>query len=518
MNRQHMLDQLELVPEWDIVIIGGGATGLGTAVDAASRGYKTLLVEQYDFAKGTSGRSTKLIHGGVRYLAQGNIKLVRESLKERGLLLKNAPHICHEIPFILPAFHIWEKWFYGFGLKFYALLSGKRGLGKTVLLKKKKAAELLPEISKEKLKGGVLYHDGQFDDCRLAIALAQTAADKGATLINYCKLISITKTDKRIEGIFVHDQLSGKSHEVKTKVLINATGVFSDKVMLLDDAQHKPLIAVSQGIHLVVDKSVFSGKHAMMIPKTDDGRVLFAVPWHNRVIIGTTDTPLKEISIEPFALKEEIEFIIRHINLYLDTHIKTSDIKSVFAGLRPLISIKGKKTTSILPRDYSTIVSETGLITITGGKWTTYRKMAESSVDNAIFVGTLPKRKCVTETLRIHGYTKDYLPDDLLSVYGSDAIAIRQLIIEQPELKEKINPQLPYLKAEVIWAIRHEMAMTVEDVLSRRTRSLILDAKAAIDSAVLVAAMMAKEMHLSDGWQKQQIKDFTEIANQYLIH
>ena len=517
MNRQQMLDQLEQVHEWDIVIIGGGATGLGAAVDAASRGYKTLLVEQYDFAKGSSGRSTKLIHGGVRYLAQGNIKLVRESLRERGLLLKNAPHICHDIPFILPSFHWWEKWYYGIGLKFYDLLSGKSSLGKTSILSKKTTQQLLPAIDPGKLSGAVLYHDGQFDDSRLAIALAQTAAEQKATIINYCKLISITKKEKRISGVMISDTISGKEYAVNCKVVINATGIFTDNIMRLDEEQHTPIITVSQGIHIVVDKKFFPGSHAMIIPKTDDGRVLFAVPWHNKVVIGTTDTPLKEILIEPRPLPEEIDFITEHINRYLTTNIKRSDIRTVFAGLRPLISIKGKKSTSFLPRDHTTIISDSGMVTITGGKWTTYRTMGKSAVDNAIFAGNLPKKSSVTESLLLHGFVNDQNNDIGLSVYGSDAAAINQLINDQPDLKELIHPDLPYIKATVVWAVRQEMAMTIEDVLARRTRSLILNAKAAIEAASSVAELMAKEMNQSIDWQERQLKDFKSIANQYLI-
>ena len=518
MNRQQMLLQLEQVHEWDIVIIGGGATGLGAAVDSASRGYKTLLVEQYDFAKGSSGRSTKLVHGGVRYLAQGNIKLVRESLRERGLLLKNAPHICHDIPFILPAFRWWEKWYYGIGLKFYDLLSGKLSLGKTTILSKKTTQQLLPAINSEKLNGAVLYHDGQFDDSRLAITLAQTAAEQGACIINYCKLISITKSGKKVSGIVIMDTISGKEYSLNCKVLINATGVFTDKIMEMDDINHKPILTVSQGIHIVVEKKFFPGENAMIIPRTDDGRVLFAVPWHDKVVIGTTDTSMNDILIEPKPLTEEIDFIIRNINRYLNTNITRSDIKTVYTGLRPLINIKGKKSTSFLPRDHTTVVSASGLITITGGKWTTYRTMAKSAVDNATFVGKLEKKECVTASLPLHGFMKGQKKEDGLAVYGSDYSAIKKLMEGQPGLSEKIHPDLPYTKAVVIWAVQQEMAMTVEDILSRRTRALILDSKAAIASALMVAALMAKEMNLSAEWESQQVKDFMHIAEAYSIH
>ncbi len=517
MNRQQMLNQLPQVHEWDIVIIGGGATGLGAAVDAASRGYKILLVEQYDFAKGSSSRSTKLVHGGVRYLAQGNIKLVRESLRERGFLLKNAPHICQTIPFVLPTFLWWEKWYYGIGLKLYDLLSGKLSLGKTTILSKKTTQQLIPAINSKKINGAVLYHDGQFDDSRLAITLAQTAAEQGATIINYCKLISITKSGKQISGVVIMDTISGKEYSLKCKVVINATGVFTDKLMQLDDPNHKPLLTVSQGIHIVVEKKFFPGDKAMIIPRTDDGRVLFAVPWHDKVVIGTTDTPINDILIEPKPLPDEIDFIIRNINRYLTTNITRIDIKTVYTGLRPLINIKGKKATSFLPRDHTTIVSASGMITITGGKWTTYRTMGKSAVDNAVFVGKLEKKESDTASLTLHGFMKDQKNDGYLSVYGSDSSSIKQLIADQPGLSEKIHPSLPYPKALVIWAVKQEMALKVEDVLSRRTRALVLDATAAIESAPMVASLMAKEMNLPAEWELQEVKDFLHIAEAYLI-
>jgi glycerol-3-phosphate dehydrogenase len=517
MDRQKMLAQLEEVPQWDIIIIGGGATGLGAAVDAASRGYKTLLAEQVDFAKGTSSRSTKLVHGGVRYLAQGNIKMVREALRERGLLLKNAPHVCHNLSFIIPSLHWWQKWYYGIGLTMYDVLSGKLSLGKTKVLSKKSTQQLITAISPKNLSGGVQYQDGQFDDSRLALNLAQTAEEQGAAVINYCKIISLSKTDKRITGVVLQDVLTGKEYAVSGKSVINATGVFTDDIMKLDDPAHEAIVSPSQGVHIVVDAKFFPGSQAMMIPKTDDGRVLFAVPWHNKVVLGTTDTPVNNIALEPKPLQEEIDFIIQHINRYLTTGIQHSDVKSVFAGMRPLIKVKGKKMTSILPRDHTTIVSNSGLVTITGGKWTTYRTMGKHAVDNASFSAKLKMRPCVTESLLIHGFNTGAALEDALYIYGSDAIAIRHLMQDQPALQEKIHPNLPYSKAEVVWAVKQEMAMTVEDVLARRTRSLFLDALASIQAAPLVAAIMAKELNKSEDWINLQIKDFETIARQYII-
>ena len=517
MNRQEMIQQLEDVAEWDIVIIGGGATGLGAAVDAASRGYKTLLVEQSDFSKGSSSRSTKLVHGGVRYLAQGNLKLVKEALKERGLLLKNAPHVCHNLSFIIPAFHWGQKWYYGIGLHMYSLMAGKLSLGKTSVLSKQLTQQLLPSLDADKLTGGVQYQDGQFDDARLAVNLAQTAEKLGAAVINYCKVTSLTKINKHISGLVVQDVLSAKKYAINCKAIINATGVFADGIMRMNDPQHKPVIAPSQGIHLVVDKHFFPGEHALMIPSTDDGRVLFAVPWHDKVLLGTTDTPIKNIDLEPVPLQTEIDFVIKHINRYFTTLISYSDVRSVYVGLRPLIKVKSQKNTSILPRDHTTIVADSGLVTVTGGKWTTYRTMGKHAVDSAAIAGKLPIRDCITASLIIHGYTEHKHTNNSMAVYGSDAEKIDQLINEQPVLAQKINIALPYTKAMVVWAVQNEMAMSVEDVLARRTRALILDAKAAITAAPIVASLMANLLQKSEEWQQWQVKDFTTLAQKYLI-
>jgi glycerol-3-phosphate dehydrogenase len=385
------------------------------------------------------------------------------------------------------------------------------------MLSKKATQQLLPAIASKNLSGGVLYHDGQFDDSRLAINLAQTAEEQGAAILNYCKVISLTKTGKRISGVEVQDVLSGKKYALSSKAVINATGVFTDKVMKMDDANHQPIVSPSQGVHIVVDDTFFPGKQALMIPKTDDGRVLFAVPWHNKVLLGTTDTPVKDISLEPVPLPEEIDFIIKHINRHITTQIQYKDIRAVFAGLRPLIKVKGKKTTSILPRDHTTIVADSGLVTITGGKWTTYRTMGKHAVDNAAFACKLKRQTCVTATLKIHGYIENMDSDDTLSVYGCDAEKIKQLINEQPALKEKIHTSLSYSKATIVWAVQHEMAMTVEDVLARRTRALFLDAKAAMEAAPAVASLMAATLQKDEEWQQQQVKEFTAMANKYLI-
>jgi len=520
MIRQQMIQQLESHSgEWDVCIIGGGATGLGAAVDAASRGFKTILLEQYDFAKGTSSRSTKLVHGGVRYLQQGNIKLVLEALRERGLLKNNAPHLVKNQSFIVPNYKWWEGSFYGIGLKVYDWMSGRLGLGPSQFLSKDETLELAPTLEVDGLRGVVLYHDGQFDDARLAINLAQTVAENGGTVINYCKVTDLIKTDNKITGVHAHNIFSGKNYEIKAKALINATGVFTDSILKMDHANSEEIIAPSQGVHIVLDKEFLPGEAAIMVPHTDDGRVLFAVPWHNKIIIGTTDTPVDEHNeeslAEPIALDEEIDFILEEIGKYL-THTPTrKNIRSVFAGLRPLVKGDSKKTAE-LARDHLIMVSDSGLITITGGKWTTYRHMAEDVINTAVKQAALDDKPCMTSALRIHGAKEDIDFREPLYYYGSDTAAIRILVLKEKTLGEALHPNLPYIKAEIVWAVQNEMCMTVEDALARRTRALLLDAKAAIECAPMVAGLMAKEMNKDDRWAKEQIESFNKVAKNYL--
>lgn len=504
MSRETSLKTLGTTAPWDMVIIGGGATGLGAALDSASRGYKTLLVEQYDFAKGTSSRSTKLVHGGVRYLQQGNIKLVREALRERAYLLKNAPHLTSVQPFIVPVYSFFEKCYYAIGLMIYDLLSGKLSLGKTKILSRKKTIAAIPAIGTDKLSGGILYYDGQFDDSRLCAEIAVTAVKQGATILNYCKATGFIKNGKEITGVILQDTLSGQAYQANTQAVINATGVFTDAVIQMDDAEKHPMVSPSQGIHLVVDKSFFPGTNAMMIPKTDDGRVLFAVPWHDHVVLGTTDTPIDAAAIEPLPLEEEIAFIIKHINRYTNSTVERADVKSVYVGLRPLVKAKGGKSTALLSRDHTLVVSPSRLVTITGGKWTTYRKMAEDAVENALFVSKQPKKDCITRTLPIGNPAER---EKLLAA----------LIAADPSLNQLLCEGMPYKRADVILAVRNEMAVTVEDVLARRTRILFLDARAAITTAPEVARLMAGELGADDSWQSEQVSNFRKLAEQYLL-
>jgi len=517
MNRDSAIQHINNTTEWDIIIIGGGATGLGCAVDAASRGYKTLLLEKYDFAKGTSSRATKLVHGGVRYLAQGNIRLVREALMERGRLLKNAPHVCHTLAFVVPFYTQWQKWYYRAGLSFYDFLSGKWSLGKTKFLSKKGTIRNLPGIAPEKLTGGILYFDGQFDDSRLAINLAQTATEQGATVINYFSVNGFNKKNKRIESLLAKDELKGDTYTIKAKAIINATGVFADHILHLAEGRKEQTIAPSQGIHLVIDKKYFEGAAGLMVPKTDDGRVLFAIPWHNKLLLGTTDTAVETISTEPVALKEEIDFVISHFNRYAVATIGYENVESVFVGLRPLARSGDKNKTAVMPRDHQVEVLASGLVHITGGKWTTYRSMAEHAIDKAAVSAGLKTEFCKTRDLPIHGYTQINDPSHL-SIYGSDAIAIKNMSGEDVSLAEKIHPQFPYTKAEVKWFVQNEMAITVEDILARRTRLLFLDAAAAVEAAPTVAAMMAKELNKDQYWINEQITAFTRLAAAYTIN
>ncbi|GAO41707.1 glycerol-3-phosphate dehydrogenase [Flavihumibacter petaseus NBRC 106054] len=510
-----MLRRLSAEKKWDCIIVGGGATGLGIAVDAASRGYSTLLLEAADFAKGTSSRSTKLVHGGVRYLQQGNVRLVMEALRERGLLRQNAPHLVKDQSFVLPNYKWWEGPFYGIGLKIYDWMAGRLGLGPSTLLSREETLELVPTLDPEGLRGGVVYHDGQFDDARLAINLAQTAVEHGACLINYCRVESLLKRHQKIAGVRITDTLSGETFEPESSCVFNATGVFSDRLRQNDQPGKPTLLALSQGTHLVVDKSFLQSDTAMLIPETSDGRVLFAVPWHQKLLIGTTDIPVAEASAEPIPTAEEIGFLIKNIGRYLSRDPGINDILSVFSGLRPLVRGNGGNTAG-LSRDHFIECSDSGLITITGGKWTTYRKMAEDAVNAAIRAELLTDSPCITSTLPVHGALQNTDFTAARYYYGSDREALEQLELVNPELSGMLHPRLPYRHTEIHWAARKEMCMTVEDALSRRTRALLLDARAAIEAAPAVAAILANEHGYPKSWEITQVESFTQTARHYL--
>ena len=522
MHRDDMIAHIQDTASWEVVIIGGGATGLGVAIDAASRGYDTLLLEMSDFAKATSSRSTKLVHGGVRYLEQGNVSLVLEALRERKRLRSNAPHLVSDAPFVVPTYRWWEKPYYGIGLKVYDLLAGAwgfggdSGFGVSRLLSRPEALSRIPTVNPNGLSGGVLYHDGQFDDARLAINMAQTAAKHGAALVNYMKVTDLTKHNGRITGVVARDLERGEEHQIRADVVVNATGIFSDDIRQMDDANAPGRMRPSQGIHVVVDREYLPGDSAIMIPKTDDGRILFAVPWHDVVIVGTTDTPIDGPSLEPRPLREEVDFVMEHMQRYLRPAPSREDVRSIFTGIRPLVSASDTGDTSKISRDHQISVSDDGLLTIAGGKWTTNRSMAEDTVDRAIDVADLPPRPCTTHDLKLHGYHEQ--PGDLgtLGVYGSDATALRQLIASNEAYTERLHPEYPIQAGQVVWAARHEMARTVDDVLARRTRMLLRDARASIDMAPAVAELLADELGRDAEWQDDEVRTYRSIAKRYL--
>jgi glycerol-3-phosphate dehydrogenase len=523
MNRARNLDRLS--DPFDVAIIGGGATGLGAAVEAAARGYRTVLLEARDFAQGTSSRSTKLVHGGVRYLAQGNVGLVREALLERGRLRRNAPHLVGDLEFVVPAYAWWSGPYYGVGLKLYDVLAGRHRLGTSQLLSRAQVLERIPTLEPDQLKGGVRYFDGQFDDARLAVTLALTADDLGAVLVNHAAVVALTKSGGKVRGVRVRDEESGREHEVQAGVVINATGVFADQVRRMDEPGAAPLVTPSQGVHLVLPDAFLPGPHALMIPRTDDGRVLFVVPWHRRALVGTTDTPVAEASVEPKPLEEEIAFLLDHAARYLSRDPRREDVLSVYVGLRPLVRAEGATRTASLSRDHTIFESESGLVTIVGGKWTTYRRMGEDVLDHAARVGGLPERPSATAGLKLHGAPlEEHLehstvgtPSGMLAAYGTDADRVRDLAEQDPELAVPMHPRLPYLMCEVAWAVREEMARSVEDVLSRRTRALVLDARAALECAPAVARVIARELGRDEAWVKDEVSEFEKRARESLL-
>ena len=519
MNRQKCVEELKKQADkvWDIIVIGGGATGLGVAQDASSRGYKTLLLEQSDFAKATSSRSTKLVHGGVRYMAQGDLLLVMEALHERGLMLKNAPHLTFNQEFVIPVYTLWDVFMYTVGLKFYDLMAGRLSMGKSYFINHEKTRLRLPLLNSKGLKGGVVYHDGQFDDSRMAFALAESCARYEGIVLNYFKVTCLLKDERgKINGVSARDIDSGKEYNLKTRLVINATGVFADEISRMDDPESKTTIRPSQGVHIVLDKSFLRSNSAIMIPKTDDGRVLFAIPWYNEVVIGTTDTPLDKISLEPVALDEEISFILRTAEKYLVTPPKREDILCIYAGLRPLAANPDNPaSTKEVSRRHKITLSPSGLLTIIGGKWTTYRRMAEETIDRAIKAGLMDKAKCVTSNLKLTTINTDNILKRLY-IYGDHYVDIEKMISENPELGIPVDPRLPYTSAEILWICRNEMPLRLEDILARRTRSLFLNARASAEIAPVVAGLMASEFGYDQKWQEEQVESYKELVKNYI--
>ena len=515
MNRNDSIVKLNKVLEWDIVIIGGGASGLGIAVDASKRGYKTLLLEKHDFGKGTSSRSTKLIHGGVRYLQNGDITLVIESLKERGILKRNAPHLVQDLSFVIPTYDWWASPFYGIGMKIYDMMAGKLGLGKSVIISKGETEKLIPNVNKKGLRGGVIYHDGQFDDSRMAITLALSANPKKTALLNYCNVDGLIKKNNEIVGLSFTDSINSKKYQVKSKVVINATGVFAEDIIRMDQPQIKKMIQPSQGVHIVLEKKFLKSKHAILIPQTSDGRVLFAVPWKNYVVVGTTDTQIKNASEEPKPLKEEIDFILKNASKYMTIKPKKDDIKSVFAGLRPLAATSDKKSTKEVSRSHKIDISPSGLISVLGGKWTTYRKISEDAIDTAISINKLKKKKCKTKKTKLFGYKKKVDFSDPMHVYGSLKKKVESLggIDDNNSLSTKF-----YITNNIIeWSIIHEMALTLEDILARRTRCIFLDSNESKLIAPNVAKKMAEVLEKDQEWIDTELKKFNKLIKNYTV-
>lgn len=519
MDRNESTRRIHEAPDgWDLVVVGGGATGVGIALDAAARGHEVVLLEQADFGKGTSSRSTKLIHGGVRYLQQGNIPLVMEALKERGILRNNAPHLVHDLPFVVPNYKWWEAPFYGIGMRVYDVLAGRYGFGKSRNLSKEETIARIPTIETEGLNGGVVYHDGQFDDARLLVHLAMTAAEQGAVLLTYARVTGLTHAaDGMVDGVTVHDEETGEGFEVRGKVVINATGAFADDVRRFDQPDAKPIIKPSQGVHVVLDRSFLPGDSAIMVPHTDDGRVLFAIPWHECVLVGTTDTPVERATLEPVPLAEEVDFILAHARRYLEKDPERGDVLSVFAGIRPLVAAEDAEDTAEISREHAVRVSDAGLLTIAGGKWTTYRKMAEDTVDIAQTLGDLDVRPCPTRQLNIHGFHRHAEKFGRLAGYGSDAAEIEELTARRDGLEAPVHDRLGLTRGEVVWFAREEMARTVDDVLARRSRALLLDARAALEAAPVVADILARELGRPAGWAEEQVDAFGTIAEGYLL-
>ncbi|WP_373521577.1 glycerol-3-phosphate dehydrogenase/oxidase [Aquiflexum sp.] len=520
MNRSLSLKRLKESQDkiWDIAVIGGGASGFGVALDALSRGLSVVLLDKSDFAKGTSSRSTKLLHGGVRYLAQGDVGLVLEALKERGRLLANAPHLTYNQPFIIPIYTWFDKLQYSVGLKIYDWMAGKWRLGKSKFINKKETINRLPQIKQSGLKGGVVYHDGQFDDARMIIAIAQTCDELGGCVLNYAKVSELTKDENgKVNGLMFVDQIGDNHIKIKAKMVVNATGVFADKILQMDQPGVRKSIQPSQGIHLVFDQSFLGGNDALMIPKTSDGRVLFAVPWHGKLVVGTTDTLVDKAKLEPEALEKEINFVLETAQAYLTKKPLRSDVLSVFAGLRPLAAPKekGAKTKEI-SRSHKVIVSDSKLVTITGGKWTTFRKMGEDTVDYFSEVTGESMKASKSANQKLHGYTKN--PEEgHMSVYGSDASQIKSMIKDHPKWAEKLHSNHPFTVAELIWMLRNEMAVKLEDIMSRRFRIMLLDAKAAKEMGPKAAKIMAEEMGQDDAWIADELEEFEKTVNKYII-
>ena len=520
-RRPERLDRAGRQGTWDVLVIGGGASGLGCALASAERGYSTLLLEQADLSSGTSSRSTKLIHGGVRYLRQGNVGLVRQALAERGRLIRSAPHLVQRLAHLVPVFSQWERLFYGSGLKIYDLLAGSSSLGASSFLSRAETMTHFPVLKANGLKGSVQYYDAQFDDSRLAVSLARSVEHLGGLILTYVQVHAFLKDNDRLTGVVAQDLETDGEIRVRARVIINATGVFSDALRTLNHPSHRKQVLASQGTHIVLPLGRMSATRGLLIPKTRDGRVLFLLPWHGVLLAGTTDVAVSEAGLEPAPSRAEVEYILEHLAGYLEPAPSVSDCLSVFAGLRPLIQAKPGEGTANLSREHAVVVDPSGLVNLIGGKWTTFRFMGEDTVDQAARVGDLPPAA-----------TKDHLwladcprssdentseTFDALRVYGSERKKLEELCKDTPALALPLHPRLPYRMVQVIWAVREEYARTVEDVLSRRTRALILDASGSVEAAPAVARQMARELNKNAAWEADQVRAYEQLALNYRV-
>jgi len=516
LNRDQFIDRAkDTNATWEVIVIGGGATGLGTALDAVSRGFRTILLERDDFGSGTSSRSTKLAHGGIRYLAQRNFSLVREALRERNFMLRNAPHLVKKRSFIIPVDGPAHKLFYGAGLKLYDWFGGAKGFGHSRMLSRRSTLEALPTLNGRGVHGGLEYFDGQFDDARFAICLAKTAAEHKAIVINHMAVSGLIKEAGRVTGVETTDRISGDGLRISGRVVINATGIFIDEVTAMA-GESEPTLAYSQGSHMVLDRRLLPGDSALVIPATKDGRVLFAIPWHGMVLAGTTDIPVQKPETSPVPTADEVDYLLTHLDEYLVEKPTNSDVKSIFAGIRPLLAGSGNAKTSSLSRSHAVFTSEEGLVSVAGGKWTTYRQMAEDAVNQATAVSGRSPRRRVTRNLPLSG-SDNFVDGSEADDLGFDARLLTQLEAESAGWKEQIHPNLPYKKSHIVHAVRSEMALTLEDVLSRRTRSLLLDAQASLECAPAVAAIMAAELGRDESWIQDQKKTYSLVAQKYLM-
>jgi len=519
--------------EFDVCVIGGGATGAGCALDAQLRGLKTVLLEGSDFASGTSSTSTKLIHGGVRYLEQAvkeldlaEYKVVRRALHERIRMLKNGPYLSRPMEFIVPCFDWLTVGYMGIGLRMYDWVAGEAGIFQSRFQNKETTLQHLPLLKEDHLVGSVVYADGQFDDGRFNLALVKTMVEAGGDALNYARGVSFERDSQgKLCGVEVENKLTGGRFTVRAKVFVNATGPWADTIRQVANPEAHSRMRVSKGIHIFLSLDLHRSKSALLIPKTEDGRVLFAVPWFDRLLVGTTET---EVSLhdEMIVTKEEIAYLLRHLNHYLQTPVTPEQIVSGIAGMRPLVSAGGAKTTSKLARDHEVeLDAKTGLVSIMGGKWTTYRAMAEDTINEAqkcIGKGVTPAQTRDHPLAGSEGYSQEYAKalaakfaigeetaQHLALKFGTRSTQVAELARKEPALGEPIVAGFSPIRAEIAYAAREEMAMTIEDVLSRRIGLQLLDWRAARDAAAVTGAMLAKELGWSEAFEREAVESYS---------